>query len=138
MPKANAHSGSAPDADTVAFWAATRRRVLLLRKCIACHRSRLEGLFCPTCLSRDYEDVEATGRGIVYAFTVVHRAPSKTFSKETPYILAVIELSEGVKMLSHVINCLPGNATIGMEVHVAFEDVTKGRVLPKFEPTSLK
>jgi len=65
---------------------------------------------------------------------VVHRAPSAPFKEDVPYVIAIIELEEGVRMMSNIINCPPEEVKIGMEVRVVFEDVTDTISLPKFEP----
>jgi uncharacterized protein len=59
---------------------------------------------CPTCLSEDYQWANTTGRGRLYSYSVVHR-PVDPARFDAPYILAVVELDEGPRMLTNIINC---------------------------------
>ena len=68
----------------------------------------------------------------VTSYTVVHRAPSPDF--ETPYVLAVVELDGGGRMLTNIVGADPAAVTTGMPVHVVFLDQPDGRALPVFEP----
>ena len=60
--------------------------------------------------------------------------PSKAYKGEPPYVVALIEMDEGVKMMSNVVDVDPADVSIGMEVQVVFDDVTDEVTLPKFKP----
>ena len=73
-------------------------------------------------------------RGTVYTFTVTHQNQAPGFRDELPYVLAYVELDEGVRMLTNIVDCAPDAVRIGMPVEVVFEDVTPEVTLPKFKP----
>ncbi len=124
-----------PDRDSEFYWAAARRHELVLQQCDECERFRFyPRVICPFCLSEKYEWRPAGGRGIVYSFTVIHRPPTPAFRSQVPYVLALIDLPEGVRMMSNIIGCDPNDVYIGMPVTVTFEDVSDDIALPKFRP----
>jgi uncharacterized OB-fold protein len=104
---------------------------LRLRRCLKCAaRFRFAFDWCPQCWSLDLAWEKACGLGKVSHYSVVHVAPSDAF--ETPYVLALIELDEGVRMMSNV-QCDPDEVRIGLPVKVTFEK--RGEVsLPMFVP----
>src|SRR5207247_1198980 len=89
---------------------------------------------CPRCLSSATEWVRASGWGTVYSFTVTHQNQAPGFREELPYVLAIVELDEGVRMMTNVVGCAPDAVRIGMPVQVVFEDVTAEITLAKFRP----
>jgi uncharacterized OB-fold protein len=70
----------------------------------------------------------------VYSWTVVHRALHPGFSEDLPYAAVIIELDEGVRMVSHVVELAPDALQLDLPVEVVFEDVTPEVTLPKFRP----
>lgn len=78
--------------------------------------------------------IQSKGTGEVHTFTVVHRAPSKGFEKDCPFVIAMIQLDEGPKMMTNIVGCNPETVTIGMKVKVAFRDVNDEVAIPIFEP----
>jgi uncharacterized OB-fold protein len=104
---------------------------LRLRRCTKCQALfRFAHEWCPSCWGLDLDWVKASGRGKVTHFSVVHQPPSDAF--ETPYVLALIELVEHVRMMSNV-QCEPSAVRIGLPVRVIFEQ--RGEVyLPMFVP----
>ncbi|MGH9901584.1 MAG: Zn-ribbon domain-containing OB-fold protein [Pyrinomonadaceae bacterium] len=126
-----------PDHDSRAYWEAARRHELVLQQCAACARFRFyPRVVCPHCFSDGFEWRRAAGRGTVYSFTVIHRAPFPAFRDKVPYVLALIELDEGVRMMTNVVGCDPDAVRIGMPVEVTFEDVTEEVTLPQFKPAA--
>ncbi|HKZ79874.1 MAG TPA: Zn-ribbon domain-containing OB-fold protein [Pyrinomonadaceae bacterium] len=124
-----------PDQDSVAYWEAARRHELLLQQCSACNKFRFyPRCICPYCFSDKFEWRQAAGRGTVYSFTIIHRAPFPAFRDKVPYVLALIELTEGVRMMTNILECEPNMVEIGMPVEVTFEDVTEEVTLPQFRP----
>ncbi|HZT67756.1 MAG TPA: Zn-ribbon domain-containing OB-fold protein [Acidimicrobiales bacterium] len=117
------------------FWDATRQRQLMLQWCRACdlpvHHPRV---LCPRCGGTDLDWREAAGRGRVHAFTVLHRPGNPTMAERVPYVVALIDLEEGARMMSNVVGCEPGRVAVGMPVRVGWEDLPDGRALPVFEP----
>ena len=124
--------------ETQAYWDAAKKHELLIKKCRACGKYHFYPRdFCPTCFSFDVEWIKTSGRGIIYSFTVCHR-PAQHFESEVPYNIALIELEEGVRMISTVVNCSNDDLKIGMAVEVVYDDVTSEVTLPKFKPISSK
>jgi uncharacterized OB-fold protein len=107
---------------------------LRIRNCRACDsKFRFAHAWCPQCWSVDLTWETASGRAKVTHFTVVHQAPSAAFQAEAPYVLALVELAEGVRMMTNVVDCDPQTVHVGMPVLVAFEQ--RGEVsLPVFSP----
>jgi len=117
------------------YWEGCRRHELLLQRCGACgavqHYPR--GV-CATCWSADLEWQRSSGRGTVWTFTVVHRSQAPGFKDALPYVLAYVELEEGVQMLTNLVECDPARVAIGTPVEVTFEDVTPEVSIPRFRP----
>lgn len=120
--------------DTAPYWEAARRHELLLPRCRACDgRWSPPGAACPRCGALDFEWAPVCGRGEVVTYTVVHRAPSPAFAARVPYLLAVVQLAEGPRLLTNVVDCAPEEARIGLPVEVTFEEHADG-VVPQFRP----
>jgi hypothetical protein len=117
------------------FWEATKRHELVLQKCLDCATYRYYPRpRCPECLSANSEWTKVSGRGTVYTFTIVHRPLTRWFKDRVPLVCAVIELDEGVRMVSNVESVEPADVAIGMPVRVFFEDIDEQITLPKFAP----
>ncbi len=124
------------DPDSAPYWAGCRRHRLLIQRCDGCGQVRFPPSgSCPACGSDRAAWIEASGRGTVYSWIVVVRPiPAEVFAGEVPYVVALIELDEGVRMPSNLIECAPGEITGGLAVEVVFDDVTPEVTLPKFRP----
>lgn len=108
--------------DNREFWLNCSRNKLILQRCSECATTQYyPRAICTNCGSKNLEWVESAGKGIVYSYTVIHRAPSPAFDKYVPYVLAIIQLNEGPKMMSNIVACDPNDIRIGMEVEVDFE-----------------
>lgn len=117
------------------FWQATTRSQLLLQWCRACDRAiHYPRVVCPSCLGDDLEWREASGRGVVYACTVMHRAGLPQMADRVPYVVALVDLDEGVRFMSNVVGCEPSAVRVGQRVRVAWEPLSEGRQWPVFEP----
>ncbi len=116
------------------FWEGCRRHQLLLQRCRACGaRQHYPRGVCGTCWSTDLAWEPASGRGTVYTFTVTHRSQAPGFRDALPYVLAYVELEEGVQVLTNLVECDPARVRIGLAVQVTFEDVTTEIRLPRFK-----
>ncbi len=118
-----------PDADPVSapFWKAAAEGRLLFQQCPACgHRQFYPRALCTAC-GADPEWAEASGRGEVHTFTIVRQYGGAPFRDELPYVVAVVELEEGVRMLGNVTGCPVDEVRVGMPVEAyavaAAEDV---------------
>lgn len=125
-----------PMPETRPYWEAARRHVLQLPWCVPC------GAFffypraaCPRCLSSRIEWRTVSGRGRLHTFTLVHRGP-KGFPLESPYVLAMVELDEGPRIMTNLVDvdATPDTVRIGMPVEVTFVDVNDEIALPRFRP----
>ncbi len=124
-----------PDADSTEFWETRQGQALRLQRCLDCGTFRhYPRAYCPDCLSSETEWVAASGRGTVYSFAVVHRAFHPAFKDDVPYVVALIDLEEGPRMLSDLRDCPPEDAAIEMPVEVFFEDVPGSLSIPHFRP----
>ncbi len=119
------------------YWEAAKQHELLLQKCQACGHYRYPpGETCPSCLSDRLEWVKASGRGVVYTWTVFHQVYHPAFEKDVPYAVVAVELEEGPKLLTNLVDCKVEAIDIGMPVEVVFDDVTEEITLPKFRLVS--
>ncbi len=124
-----------PSEDSVPFWEAAKGHELKLQQCGACNAFRFPPAeVCSECTSDAYEWKPVSGKGRVFSFVIYHRAYHPGFKEELPYVVAVIELDEGPRMLSNVMGCKPEEVRCDMPVEVAFEDITDEMTLPKFRP----
>ena len=116
------------------FWDAAAKRKLVVQRCGECERAIMyPKLFCPFCLSDKLSWAEATGRGSVYTYTVQHRGGPSGFDDGVPYVLAVIQLDEGVQMMSNIVGEDATEVACGDRVEVDFETVDNSDVvLPVF------
>lgn len=127
-----------PTPHTAPFWEATRARRLVLQWCAACDEPVwYPREVCPRCGGTEHEWRESSGAGEVYAVTVMHRAGVPQMADRVPYTVALVELDDGVRMMSNVVGCPPGDVTVGMRVRCTWEPLDDGRHLPQFEPASL-
>lgn len=117
------------------FWDKTRNAEFVLPWC----RSSERPFFYPRetspfCLGDDIEWRSASGTGVVYAVTVEHRPQNPRMAAMAPYAVALIDLDEGVRMLSNVVGCPAEDVHVGMRVRLTWELMSDGRRLPLFEP----
>jgi uncharacterized OB-fold protein len=129
-----ATAGPRVDEESKGFWEACRRRELCVQRCRSCSTLRYyPRAVCPRCLSADTEWVRCSGRGSVYSFTVTHQNQAPAFRDRLPYVLAYVELDEGPRLLTNIVDCATDAVRIGMPVEVVFEDVDE-IAIPRFRP----
>jgi uncharacterized protein len=127
-PLPNINLESAP------FWEGAKRHELLIQKCRDCGNIRFyPRSICPHCLSYETDWGKVSGRGRIYSFTVSYRARSPEFKADVPYNVAIVELEEGVRLMSNIVGCKNEVLRIGLPVEVVFEDVTPAVTIPKFK-----
>lgn len=118
---------------TAEFYGFCAHGELRFQKCGNCGTWRhVPRLMCADCGSWEWEWERSSGRGRLFTWTVVHRPMHPAFAGEVPYAPAMIELEEGVRMISWVIDCPPEELARGMPVAVVFERVDDSLTLPKF------
>jgi len=117
------------------FWDATKEKRLLLQWCRRCERAVFYPRdFCSHCAGASLSWKDASGDGVVYAVSIMHRPGNPMMAPEVPYAVAIVELKEGVRMLSNLVHCDPGEVHVGMSVQVTWAPLADGRHLPLFEP----
>ena len=118
------------------FWAGCRDDRLLVQTCSACGTARFPpGPMCQKCGSEASTWIEARGGARVYSWIVVrHPIPADIYADEVPYVVALVELDEGVRMPTNIVGCAPEAVTAGMAVEVCFRDGEDGLRLPQFRP----
>ncbi len=122
-----------PDLDSQEYWAGAKRRELLIQKCQDCGAYRMYPKpGCPNCASLDFEWVRSSGKGVVYSYSIVHHPTHPALVDKTPYNVVLVELEEGVRLISKVIDVPPQEIRVGMPVVVDFEDVAEDITLPVF------
>ncbi|HEY9331207.1 MAG TPA: MaoC family dehydratase N-terminal domain-containing protein [Streptomyces sp.] len=119
--------------DNAFFFEGARQHRLLIQRCTACSVPRHPpGPCCPGCGSLEWDTVEAGGRGHVYSFVVNHHPRHPAF--DSPYLVAVVELAEGTRIVTNLTGIAPDEVTIGMPVVLDWLDADPDLTLPVFRP----
>lgn len=121
-----------PEADP--YWEGCKDARLMLPWCTDCARAHFyPRRFCPHCDSRSIEWREASGEGTVYSFAVVSQPIERQFAERVPYVIAIVELPEGVRLATRLCDDVaPDTVTCGMAVKVQFEQVSEELTIPVF------
>ena len=125
-----------PTPETAHFWAGTKNEILKLQRCDDCNNVYFPPRpFCPSCASRKVSVFDATGSATLYSY-VINNRPHPAF--DGPYSIAVVELEEGPRMMSNIINCpqTPEALELDMPLEVVFESMSKEISLPYFQPAT--
>ena len=119
------------------FWEATKEQRFLVQRCDACDVAIFYPReVCPQCLSSDALSWrESSGNGTIYAASVQEKPANPMMADRVPYVVALVELADGIRLMSNVINCPPYDATVGKSVQLTWEPLSDGRHLPQFELT---
>jgi hypothetical protein len=122
------------NADSAPYWEGASSDKLLLQRCGDCRTLRFFPRYlCTACGSDRTEWAEASGRGTVHSFTIVHRAAFPEFQAITPYVVALIDLEEGPRMMTNIVGDDALSVAIGDAVTVVFEERgTDGAKVPQF------
>jgi uncharacterized OB-fold protein len=116
------------------FWEALKERRLTVQTCENGHPRFVPTEICHKCGAQAWTWEPMSGKGRVYTYTVVHRGPIPAYQKDAPYVIAHVEMDEGVRMISNLIDVEPGDVRVGMPVEVVFEDASPEWTLYKFRP----
>jgi uncharacterized protein len=126
-----------PTVLTQGFWESAKKGKLVFQYCSKCNTLQAYPKpWCSECGSEELSWKEMSGEGTVYSFTIPRQVVdnSLAFKDKLPFIIAVIELKEGPKFISNIIDLPPDNVRIGMKVRVTFEEFREEIVLPTFRP----
>lgn len=117
--------------DNMGFWEGIKRHELVFQRCKECgtwlHPPRP---VCPKCRSLEKEWAHSTGKGTVYSWVTYLESAYPSF--KAPYSVVLVEMAEGVRLVSNMVDIRPQEISIGMPVEVVFDDIAEGLTLPKF------
>jgi uncharacterized OB-fold protein len=119
------------------FWEAAKRHELVMPRCQTCdHLFFYPRSECPRCLSNRLEWMQVSGRGRLHTYTVIYQPANAAFRDDTPYVYAVVQLDEGPRLISNVVQCEIDTIRVDMPLEAIFDDVTPECTLVKFKPAS--
>ena len=122
------------NADSLPYWNGARDGQLLIRRCKSCGELHfMPRHVCPHCWSDNLEWVQAKRTGSVHSFTIIRRASAPEFASRVPYVVALIELDEGPRMMANVLGNDALEVAIGDRVTLTFEVRAGGAKLPQFQ-----
>lgn len=120
--------------ETRPFWDATAEGRLMLPKCDACGTIIwYPRTFCPSCHQSGVGWVQASGRGRIYSFSITRKGDGE-WRGAAPYVLAYVELDEGPRILTNIVECDPDTVTVNQPVEVVFHPTADGTAIPRFRP----
>jgi len=121
--------------ETRPFWDAAAEGRLLIQRCNACDQWQYYPRpFCKRCWSEDLEWAEASGKGTIYTFSIVRRNDLPPFGDRVPYVPAIIDLEEGPRMMSEVVDAALESIEVGQAVVVDFREIDDELKRPVFRP----
>lgn len=124
----------ATNQDTAFFWEGVNEGELRIQSCADCGKLRHPpGPLCPHCRSAHRTHTIATGAGTLYSYVVHHHPPVP--GRETPFVVAVVELPEGVRMVGNIVDCPIEDVEIGMPLRVTYQRMDDHLVLPMWTPS---
>ena len=115
------------------FFAAAKERRLVVQRCAGCGALRFPAReLCSACLATEAEWIPVSGRGEIFSFNVMHQVYHPAFAADVPYVGAVVELTEGPKLTTSLVDCTPERVRIGAPAEVVFDDLSDEVTLPRF------
>lgn len=116
------------------YWAAIDQGRFVIPECDGCHHRFLPPrMFCPSCGSESLSWLESKGQGQIYSFSVVEKAPSPSFAKSVPYVIALATLDDlprGSRFYARLVDVDPTQVRVGQRVSVAIRQLEDSRALP--------
>jgi uncharacterized OB-fold protein len=131
--KAKPRDEPPPDLEQGAFWEAAGEGRLIVQRCANGHHQLYARPHCVTC-REPVEWVDASGFATVYSFTVLRQHFSRSLRHRLPLVVALVDLDEGPRIMTNLIDVEPGEVRVGMRVEVWFERVSETAALPYFTP----
>ncbi len=123
-----------PDPDSAPYYAAALEGRVLVQRCDRCGRHQLYGRALCTACGGPVQWVEASGRGTVYTFTVIRQQYARPFRDHLPYVVALVDLAEGPRVMTNIVGCEPDQVWIGMPVVARCEPVSDRAGIVLFAP----
>jgi len=122
----------AQDSDSLPYWEGLALGELRIQRCNSCSKAVFyPRAICPHCFSDQLSWIVASGKGTIYSYTVAHQAFG-SFAADVPFVVALIELEEGARMMSRLLDAPRERVTVGAAVTVTFEKVEEDLTLPYF------
>jgi uncharacterized OB-fold protein len=120
------------DSDSLVYWEGIALGELRIQRCDTCSRTVFyPRSICPHCYSDQLSWIVASGKGTIYSYTVAHQAYGP-FAEDVPFVVAIVQLEEGVRMMTRIISATRERITIGAAVQVSFTPVGENLTLPYF------
>ena len=120
---------------SVKFWEGTKDGKLLVQHCKDCNANIFyPRKVCPECWSKNLDWIEASGKAKVYMFSTAYDMVEPKFAEDLPYTVAYVDLEEGVRMMTRIVECNPEDIYIGMDIEVVFHKLNDDFYLPYFKP----
>jgi uncharacterized OB-fold protein len=124
-----------PTALSLPFWQAARQQQIKVQRCNKCgHTQHPPRPLCGECWSDDLAWITCKGRGKVFSYTICRWPTIAAFKDDAPYVIAIVELVEGVRLTTNIVDCPMDSVAIDMEVEAVFEKATDEITLIKFKP----
>jgi uncharacterized OB-fold protein len=124
------------DSDSRPYWEGLTQGELRIQRCDACSRHVFyPRSICPHCSADRLSWITATGKGTIYSYTVAHQAFGP-YTDEVPFVVAIVELEEGVRIMTRIVGTPPEQVRIGVAVHVTFATISEELTLPYFQLTA--
>lgn len=124
----------APTAVSAPYFAAAARGELIFQRCDRGHAFLYPRSLCPSCHSAALTWERSSGRGEVVTFAAVHRPPWNDLTRPVPYIVVLVRLAEGPRLLSTLERVRPGDGRVGLAVRAVFEQIDEDMGLVRFVP----
>jgi uncharacterized protein len=122
-----------PDSDSREYWEGLKRGELRVQRCESCDRYVFyPRVLCPHCSSDRLAWVTVSGKGSIYSYTVVHQAYG-AFAAEVPFVIALVTLEEGVRLMTRITNPLDERIAVDAQVEVVFTAIDEFITLPYFQ-----
>ena len=117
------------------FWEGAKKGDLLIQHCKTCDANIFyPRKFCPKCWSADLDWIKASGRAAIYSFSTAYDMVEPKFWADLPYTIAYVDLPEGIRMMTRIVECNPDDISIGMDVEVVWNKLDDDFFLPYFRP----
>jgi len=124
-----------PAPESLPYWQAAKEHRLALPKCEDCDKFWFPpSRACPHCLSMNVSFQTVSGRGKVFSFVTFHRVYRPAFAQDVPYVVALVELEEGPRLLTNILGISHEDVRCEMPVEVVFDDYDDEMSIPKFRP----
>ena len=125
------------DQDSAPYWASVKEHKAKIQKCNSCGKYRFPpSPSCYYCGSPDGSWESIAGKGALYSWIVVHHPVDKRFASEVPFVVALVELAEGPRIVGRMYECRPEDMKAGMPVQVQYRNVDSELTLINFKPAT--